>query len=97
MKPQGITDIVQANRMTDLCIDQAQDVTPGAEGARLRFRACFPGQLGHQMNRYEIAKLPQDAQLRRRWGGVLVVFHTCRVAVSTAPFQHFFQKAVGRL
>src|SRR5713101_4382675 len=48
-------------------------------------------QLGNQKVRNEVAYLPQQIQFRRRWNGLVFIFHPCRVAGLSKSFQLFFK------
>ena len=66
-EPQGVTDVVEAQGVGQLRIDQTHDMTPRREGAGEFRHAAGPGQLWHQMIGNEIAKLAQKRKLTGGW------------------------------
>lgn len=57
VQTQRVANVIEANGMVDLRIDQADDVAPGTKGPGLSFDARLPRELRHQMVRDEIAKV----------------------------------------
>jgi hypothetical protein len=50
-------------------------MTPRTEGAGVVFDTGGASQLGHQMRRNEVAKLPQQRELAGGWLGCGFLFH----------------------
>lgn len=69
---QPVTDIVEADGMGQLGIEQGHDMTPWAEGAGLLVDAIFAGDFRHEVLRNELAKLTQYDGTTL---GQLFVFH----------------------
>ena len=66
---------VQAQRVGELGVEQADDMTSRAEGAGLLFDTGLTGQLRHQVRRNEVAKLAQQRKLAGRWLVSSLIFH----------------------
>ena len=75
-QPQGIADIVEAERMRQLGVEQRHDVAPRTEGARLPIHAVDTGQLWHQMRRNQFDQLPQHRSVPTARLFCVFVFHT---------------------
>ena len=67
MQTQPVTDIVEAQGVGELGVDQAHDMAPGAEGAGLVGDAGVARQLGDQVRRNQIAELAQEREAAARW------------------------------
>ncbi|MFT4586592.1 MAG: hypothetical protein ACI8QF_000675 [Limisphaerales bacterium] len=63
--------------MSQLGVNESDDMAPGAERSRLFVDAGFPRQFGNQMGRNQIANLLEDAELVTRWSGLGFCFHPC--------------------
>ena len=94
MEPQTVTDIIETDGVDELGIEQRHDVTPVTASAGQLFRPQIAGQLGDQMGRNVMAKLPQDGQLGTGWRTWGFLFHPDRVAGNLAP-PTFFLTAYG--
>ena len=64
---ESVTDIIKPNSMSDLSIEQTNDMAPWTETASFLIDTLLAGQLGHQMSRNKIAKLSQNAHLAFGW------------------------------
>ena len=92
MEPQGVTDVVEPQRVGELSIEQGKDMTPRRVGPGLLLGARGTAQLRNQVRRNVIAKLPQRRQLRDGWpGSVFRFIHPRRVARKRPSRQPFFQ------
>ena len=94
MEPQTVTDIVETDGVNKLGVEQRYDVTPVAEGAGEFIRAQIAGQLGDEMRRNEMAKLPEHRQFGTGWR-TFGFFHLDRVAENLAPANHFRNRSPG--
>src|SRR5664280_311095 len=90
---QRITQIIQADAMAQLPVEQAHDMAPGVERPRLILRSRDPGNLGYFMHRNVIANLPQDVDLGAGWNPFELI-HPCRVAGANKKFQPIFSNPV---
>ena len=63
-------------------------MAPIGEGARFLIRAGFPGKLGNDVARNEVANLLEDTVMSGGWR--FYCFHTRRVAVNEKSIQPFF-------
>ena len=100
MQAQAVTDIIEADGVNELGIEQRDDVTPVTERAGKFFRAQLAGQLGDEMGRNEMAKLAQHGQFGTGWRTLGFLFHPDRVAGNPAPanlFPHASWDACGFL
>ena len=77
MKLETITDIVKADGMSEVGVEQGDNVTPRRETARLGGDACLGCQFGNQMRWNEVANLAQGCQLGSGWFAVFVFVHPC--------------------
>src|SRR5258708_5479348 len=93
---EGITQVIQANTMGQLCIAQAHHMAPRRERARLILRPGGPRNFGDQVLGNKIANLLQDAELGAGWG-YFEFIHPCRVAGARKKFQPIFSNPLGRL
>ena len=76
MQPQGVTDVVQAQAMGQLGVEQRQYMAPRFKGAGLLLHPSLSSQLRNQVVRNEIANLTQNRELGLRWLLLLVfLFH----------------------
>ena len=69
MQPQPVTDVIEANGVGELGEDQAHQMTPRAECARLLVHSGLLRQFRHQIRRDKIANLPQHGELAAAWKG----------------------------
>src|SRR6266508_2450139 len=90
MQLQRIAQIVQADAMGQLGIEQADHVTPRFEGARPLLRAGIPRNSGDLMRRNVVANLAQNVELTSCWFDGFLFFHPCRVAGSKRQANTFF-------
>jgi hypothetical protein len=67
VQAQGIADIVEADGVGQLGVEQAHYMTPRREGASAFNDAGIPRQLGHQVCRNQIAELMQEREAAARW------------------------------
>ena len=67
MEAQGIGNVVETDAVGELGIEQADDMTPRAEGSRFGFTVRGPRQGRHQIAGNQIAKLPQKRKLTGGW------------------------------
>jgi hypothetical protein len=86
--------------MGQLREEHAHNVTPWTEGSRHGSHAGLARKFTDKMRRNEIAKLPQNNQLRCGWFGVSF-YHLCRVTELKNHSNHFFsaltEEPMGRL
>ena len=75
--------------MSQLPKEHTHYVTPHTEGSRHGIHAGLARKLTDKMGRNEIAKLPQNSELRSGWFGVSF-YHLCRVAELKSHANHFF-------
>jgi hypothetical protein len=75
VQPQGVADVVKAEAVGELGVDQADDMAPRTKRAAPFLHRMFAGQLRHQMIGNQIAKLSQKRELCRRWLALSLVFH----------------------
>src|SRR5271165_6219402 len=86
---QRVTDVVQADGVGQLREEHADHMTPCTEGSRHGIHAGLARKLTDKMGRNEIAKLPQNSELRSGWFGVSF-YHLCRVTELKNHSNHFF-------
>jgi subtilisin-like proprotein convertase family protein len=67
MQTQGIADIVEADGMGELGIEQTHHMTPRRECPGAFDDPGIPRQFGHQMRRNKIAELMQEREAAARW------------------------------
>ena len=67
MQAQGVADIVEADGMGQLGVEQAHHMTPRRERPGAFDDASIPRQFGHQMCRNKIAELVQEREAAARW------------------------------
>ncbi len=67
MQPQGVANIVEADGVGQLGIEQTHHMTPRRESAGAFGDAGVPRQFGHQMCRNKIAELMQEREAAARW------------------------------
>lgn len=89
VKPQRVTDVVQADGMGQLCKEHTHNVTPWAKGSRHRIHPGLACKFRDQMRRNQIAKLSEYTEFRCGWFGILFN-HLCRVAELKSHANHFF-------
>ena len=65
--PKGIANVVETDAVGELGVEQADHMTPRAEGSRFGFTVRGPRQLRHQMVGDQVAKLPQKRKLTGGW------------------------------
>ena len=63
--------------MSQLGVNESDDMAPRTERPRLFVDAGFPRNFWDQMRRNQIANLLEDAELATRWLGVGFGVHTC--------------------
>jgi hypothetical protein len=95
VQTQPVADVVEPDGVRELRVDQADEVAPGAEGARFPVHTGFLRQFRNQMRWNQIANLPQDRKLTAAWNGCF--FHPCRVAGQTGFSKPFSLPAMGWL
>jgi hypothetical protein len=86
---ERVAQVIEADAMTQLGIQQINDMAPRADSARLFGHAGLTGDFGDFMLRNEIANLAQDVELGTRWFDCFL-FHPCRVAGSKHHANAFF-------
>ena len=91
MQTQPVAHIVETDAMSQLGVNQGDQVTPGAESASFVLNPGSPRQLGHHKVRNEVANLPQQVQFCGGWNVLVVIFHPCRVAGLNKIFQLFLK------
>src|SRR5215467_13489243 len=91
MQAQRVTYIIESDAVSQLCIQQGDDMAPGTERADFLLHPRFTSQLRNQELRNEVAYLPQQIESRRRWNVICFLFHPCRVAGPNKPFQLFLK------
>ena len=96
LQAQGIAHVIESDTVGELRVEQADDMTPRAEGAGFFIRFGLAGIPGHQKFGIEVANLSQKIQFGRRWDSWFFI-HPCRVAGLNKLFQHYFQNSVGWL
>ena len=94
MNAQGVANVVEPDGVGELREEQAHDMAPRREGARLLFDAMLAGELGHEVGRNEIAKLGEDGQRCLGW---FVCFHQADPEWDRPPATTFLSQPVGRL
>ena len=62
VEAQRITHVVETQGMSQLGVEQTDDLAPGAEGTGVIFDPGVPRQFGHQMGWNEVAKLAEDGE-----------------------------------
>jgi len=72
--PQSVTDIIQADRMRQLGINQGGNMTPRSERPALFIHPIFFSQLVNQMRRNKIAYLLKHSVFFHRWNDPPFVF-----------------------
>jgi hypothetical protein len=93
---QGVTQIVEANAMSQLPVEQTDHMTPRVERARLGFRSREASDFGLFMQRNVIANLAQDVESGSGWSNFELI-HPCRVEGANKKFQPILSNPVGRL
>ena len=94
VQTQPVTDVVKTDGMGELCINQANQMTPRAEGACFLVHTGLLRQLRNKIRWNEIANLPQDCKLTAAWMG-FVFDHTCRMAGKNSHSKPFNLPAMG--
>ena len=64
---EPVADIIKPDGMSEMGIEHTNDMAPGTETASFLIDTKLAGQLGHQMSRNKIAKLPQNAHFAFGW------------------------------
>src|ERR1035437_7644379 len=67
VQPQGVADIVEANGVGQLSVEQAHHMTPWRERPEAFDDPSLPRQFGHQMRWNKIAELMQEREAAARW------------------------------
>src|SRR6266571_3520757 len=76
MQSQGVAKVVEPQAMSQLPIEQRDQVTPGLVGAASFLHLGLPRQLRNQVVRNKIANLTQNSERGLRWLLLLVfLFH----------------------
>ena len=88
---QPVTHIIQADRMGQMSVDQAHQMTPWRKPATLFINPIQLSQPLHQVRRNQVAYLPQNRVRKPCWTERSLFFHPYRVAGFNASVQHFFQ------
>ena len=91
MQPQGITYVIETDRMGELRVEQRDHMTPRTITPALSVDFGFTCELGNQELRNQIANLPQQIQFRNGWNDFVFFFYPCRVAGRSDSFQLFRQ------
>ena len=90
VEAKGIAEIVEADGVNQLGIDEGDDMTPGGEGPRLFIDPGVLGQGGNEEGWNEIEELAENRQIRGRWRwSRFWFFHPCRVAVKPVSVSIF--------
>ena len=76
MKPQRITDIIEANGVGQLREKHAHHVTPWTEGSRHGSYTGIARKFRNQMRRNQIAKLSENTEFGCGWFGISFL-HLC--------------------
>jgi len=88
MQTQCVTHLIEPQSMSELGEEQTNHMTPGRESSHPILAPGGTTQLGNQMGRNIIAKLPQNGKFAGGWfGSVFIFFHTtpCGVAKAFKP------------
>jgi len=75
VQTQGIAHVVESRTVGQLGVEQADDMTPGTEGAGVISHTGLASQERHQMRRNEVAKLAQQRKLADCWLVSCLFFH----------------------
>ena len=75
VQAQRITHVIETEGVSQLGVEQADDLAPGAESAGVIFDAGVAGQFGHQVWRNEIAKLTKNGEFADGWLVAGFLFH----------------------
>jgi hypothetical protein len=87
---QGITNVIEADGVSQLGEEQTNDVAPRKERAGLFVHPGFPRQSRNQMGGNPFAKLGENRDFRTAWLSFgFVFFHPCRVAGKTTSAKLF--------
>src|SRR6516165_6520643 len=89
MQSQRVTDVIQADSVSQLRKQHADHVAPCTERSRHGIHTDLARKFRNQMRRNEIAKLPKNAEFGCGWFGVSF-FHLCRVTELKNHSNHFF-------
>src|SRR6516162_9505584 len=89
VQSQRVTDVVQADGVSQLRKEHADHVTPCTEGTCHGIHTRLARKFRNQMRRNEIAKLSKNAEFGCGWFGVSF-FHLCRVTELKNHSNHFF-------
>ena len=90
VEAKGIAEIVEADGVNQLGIDEGDDMTPGGKGPRLFIDPGVLGQGGNEEGWNEIEELAENRQIRGRWRwSRFWFFHPCRVAVKPVSVSIF--------
>ncbi len=74
VQAQRITDVVEAEGMSELGVEQTHDMTPRTKRPCVGVHPGVAGQLRHEMVGNEIAELAQESETAARWlaGGLVL-------------------------
>src|SRR6516162_4649002 len=89
VQSQRVTDVVEADGVSQLCKEHADHMAPRTERSRHGIHTGLARKFWNQMRRNEIAKLPKNAEFGYGWFGVSF-FHLCRVTELKNHSNHFF-------
>ena len=76
VQPQRIANVVEAEAVSQLRIEQTDRMTPRTEGARPIRNSRLPRQMRDEMVGNQIAKLAQKRELTGRWLVSCLIIHT---------------------
>src|SRR4029077_21198046 len=93
---QRIAQVIQTDAMSQLGIDQADNMTPRLEASRLILVSSSPSDFGHLVRGNKIANLAQHVALGPGWN-LFELIHPCRVAGANKKLQPFLSNPEGRL
>lgn len=93
MMAQSVAHIIEADRMSQLGVEQRADMAPSGELASLLIDPVFPGKLPHEMTWNQFANLGKNAETGR--GGWS--FHQVDPQWDQPPVTSFFGLPVGWL
>ena len=76
VQTQGVTDIIEAEGVGELGVEQTHDMAPRREAAGFFFDAGVPRQFGYEVSRNQIAELAQECEAAAGWLAELWFFHS---------------------
>ena len=87
VQAQSVTHVIETQAVSQLRVEQTDDVAPRAKGAGVIFDAGLARQFGHQVSRNEIAKLAENGELAGGWLVAGFLFHAlpCGKAQTRKP------------